>query len=88
MEKTITMLRHTFLQALLLLLLATAGACRNDTEDADGDAARILHADARLCVCCGGWFVEVKNDTLRIVQMPDIFQKMLYEAKPSEFPCQ
>lgn len=37
----------------------------------------ILGPDFRECVCCGGWFVEIKSDTLRIFNMPPDFEYYL-----------
>lgn len=32
--------------------------------------AKILEPDYRMCVCCGGWFIKIDNDTLRFYELP------------------
>lgn len=35
--------------------------------------AKILEPDYRMCVCCGGWFIKIDNDTLRFYELPSDF---------------
>lgn len=51
--------------------------CKKDsTADLDGCAgaavpAKIIGQDYRLCACCGGWFIELGEDTVRAFAFPD-----------------
>ena len=55
---------------LLFLVLATAKAC--DTKSADGlDSAVIIKIDNRDCACCGGWVIEIGEDTYRFYEVPE-----------------
>lgn len=41
----------------------------------------ILGIDARKCMCCGGWWIEIGKDTLRIMEMPQNFQDDLADKE-------
>lgn len=32
--------------------------------------AKILEPDYSMCVCCGGWFIKIDNETLRFYELP------------------
>lgn len=31
---------------------------------------QITGADARMCACCGGWFINIENETYRFYELP------------------
>ncbi len=31
----------------------------------------VIGFDTRECICCGGYFIEIDNDTLRFYSLPD-----------------
>ncbi len=53
----------------LILLLALLSACKQ--EPCYDDTGTILGHDYRKCMCCGGWFIEIDQDTLRFDQLPE-----------------
>ena len=32
---------------------------------------QITNADYRLCMCCGGWFINIGNETYRFLSLPE-----------------
>lgn len=63
-----------------IFFLVFLASCHN-TNDSDGSYTdsdgQIIGADPRMCACCGGWYVALSNDTLRIWNMPEEFNKVL-----------
>jgi hypothetical protein len=51
-----------------LILLATLFACKK--ENIPTDTGVITGADERLCLCCGGWFIEIGDSTYLFNQLP------------------
>ena len=58
-------------------------ACCDDDNYVCSDQGIILGEDPRDCVCCGGWFIEIGDDTLRAQTLPEAFLQTLY---PVEYP--
>jgi hypothetical protein len=54
--------------AIILLTLLLAGCRKDHGYDNSGT---IIGQDYRKCMCCGGWFIEIENDTLRFDQIPE-----------------
>jgi len=44
------------------------------------DQGTITGMDPRMCVCCGGWWIRIQNDTLRFDQVPAGSQALLENA--------
>lgn len=65
-------MRYYPLLSLFLLTLLVATACEKDPAK-EWDNAVILSIDQRDCVCCGGFFIEVGNETLRSFTLPAEF---------------
>jgi hypothetical protein len=67
-----------------LLLLATLAmfACKVDEplEKQEWVNAEITGFDARLCPCCGGYFIDIKGKRYLVQQLPDAFQNFLNTA--------
>lgn len=59
----------------IILVFLSFQNCKKDTEGCpDGwQEARIIGQDLRLCACCGGWFIEIEQDTVRTFVLPDGF---------------
>ena len=76
---------RTFLFAIFLSAVAfLLPACCDDEQTGDClDHGFILGADPRDCACCGGWFIEIGEDTLRANNLPEAFVQTL---NISEFP--
>lgn len=51
---------------LLALLLS---GC--DRDAGYMDTGTVFGMDYRKCMCCGGWFIEIDQDTLRFDVMPE-----------------
>lgn len=49
--------------------LAWLIGCSED-EITFNDQGLITGIDARLCACCGGWFVEIGDSTYRFQELP------------------
>ncbi len=62
----------------ILLSCRDSGDSYREYKSSDG---LIIGADPRMCACCGGWYVDINNDTLRIWNMPVDFDKMLSTMK-------
>ena len=71
---------------IFLMLLFALGlslfinGCDNDCEcetDYCSEEGMILDIDPRRCACCGGWFIEIGEDTLRALTLPDEFAQSL-----------
>lgn len=67
---------YRLLPVLFLLLFVVFSACEKDADInscgfPDGQEAKIIGQDVRLCACCGGWFIELGADTVRTFTFPD-----------------
>lgn len=69
-------MKNRIIRVLTLAVLCTIGlACHRDCDDTGAwDDGVILGVDYRECVCCGGWFIEIGEDTLRAQVFPDDFE--------------
>lgn len=65
------------LTTFLLLTILTTG-CKQ--EPCYEDTGTIIGQDYRKCMCCGGWFIEINQDTLRFDQLPDSTNVNLTDA--------
>ena len=45
------------------------------------DEGTITGMDPRMCVCCGGWWIRLQNDTLRFDQLPAGSENILENVK-------
>ncbi|MFA6126128.1 MAG: hypothetical protein WC699_02385 [Bacteroidales bacterium] len=50
------------------LLLALLGGCKKADESLD--SGTITGTDPRDCMCCGGWFIEIKDTVRRFDLVP------------------
>lgn len=62
---------------ILLGIFLLLPACCDDDNYACSDTGAILGADLRECACCGGWFIEIGDDTLRAQTLPEEFVNFL-----------
>lgn len=80
------------------LIFWSSGCCKDHDHPQDDcmEEALILGADARECVCCGGWFIEIGQDTLRgylpaefveTFNLNDLPLPVVLEWERSESPC-
>ena len=74
--------------AILLIggLFMFPACCQDDDDEAPdfcSEEGIIINLDYRLCACCGGWFIEIGNDTLRATVLPEEFREGL---PPDSFP--
>ena len=53
----------------ILILLMVVFSCSK--EDNYMSAGTITGIDMSLCMCCGGWFIEIDNATYRFNKLPD-----------------
>lgn len=69
--------------AIILLVLVCFGAgCRKNQELTPVPGV-ITGPDYRYCACCGGWFIEIGESTLRFYEIPDGSD---IDLNNSEFP--
>ena len=76
---------HLLVVLLALAAIFTYSACCDD-EPVTGycsEAGVITGIDFRECACCGGWFIEIGEDTLRAWTLPQEFAESL---QMDEFP--
>ena len=60
--------------ALLLIALLWIGGCDNGGVDDDDDFesdGTITGIDPRMCACCGGYFIEIEEETYRFGALPE-----------------
>jgi hypothetical protein len=69
---------------LLILSLENCQKDKNGCPDGWQDA-RIIGQDFRRCACCGGWFIDLGQDTVRTFILPDDFK---IEAIPPDLPIE
>ena len=82
LRKGLTLLALTF-----IILLYTQ--CKKEISDPDGCEgdrvpATIIGQDLRLCACCGGWFIDLGEDTVRAFTFPDGYIMDTLPALPVE----
>ena len=76
------------MRLLILLLVSTIifySCCQNHDDEPESctEEAVIIGVDSRECFCCGGWFIEIGDDTLRATVLPQTF---IFDLDPNEFP--
>ena len=59
------------LKLFITFILAVLISCTSNTENECMDDATIIGSDYRECMCCGGWFIEIGEDTLRFDSLPE-----------------
>jgi hypothetical protein len=58
------------MKRILLIALMFTFLIGCEREDKKMDAGIITGTDPRDCMCCGGWFVEIKDTVRRFDQVP------------------
>lgn len=53
---------------ITILSVAVMGSCQK--EEPFMDVGIITGPDLRLCACCGGWFIEIGDNTYRFSDIP------------------
>ena len=92
-----------YMQIVILLLVSSIylpSCCQDHEDDELGDCSEeavIIDFDYRECACCGGWFIEIGQDTLRAKVLPQEFTDSLtlneaplpvyLEWEPEDNPC-
>jgi hypothetical protein len=71
----------------LLMLLIIIASCKRDysTEPEYRSEGTIIGGDARMCMCCGGWYIIIKDDTLRFGNLP---QESNIDLQIESFPLE
>lgn len=54
--------------AIIILILTVLAGCAK--EEKGMDTGTITGMDPRMCMCCGGWFITVKDTVRRFDQVP------------------
>ena len=65
---------------LIFLVLVAAKGCDKASED-NLDTGIITELDNRDCACCGGWFIDIDNETYRIHNWPENTRLEMNEVK-------
>ncbi|MEM7375109.1 MAG: hypothetical protein AAF587_41325 [Bacteroidota bacterium] len=61
----------TFIAMLMASMLGFTSCQQIESiEDTLLEEGRIIGQDYRLCACCGGWFIDIGDETYRIPVMP------------------
>ncbi|MBI5323807.1 MAG: hypothetical protein HZB41_00750 [Ignavibacteriae bacterium] len=71
----------TFLLLSFFLYLSSCSDTTNTNSNYTESNGVIIGYDYAECACCGGWFVDMNKDTLRIWNMPVEFNKILGEKE-------
>jgi len=53
------------------MLLAIAIASCTEEDDEYLSTGTIIGADARECICCGGYFIDINDSTYRFSELPE-----------------
>ncbi|MFK8046511.1 MAG: hypothetical protein AB8B72_13525 [Crocinitomicaceae bacterium] len=53
---------------IIVVLFSAVLSC--DKNDYLSNEGIVIGADLSKCSCCGGYFVEIENDTLRFLEIP------------------
>ena len=64
--------RDNFMKIILIhlfMVLIIMVSCSAEPEYMS--EGTIIGGDARMCMCCGGWYIKIMNDTLRFGNLPD-----------------
>jgi len=56
------------LLAIVLILMITSSGC--EKEEVWMDHGTITGPDFRKCMCCGGWFINIKKEQYRFYKLP------------------
>lgn len=88
-HKTVNVMKRTLLIAFVLafIVLSSCDDCsngapaNNNNSEYTTSGGVILGYDYRKCICCGGWWIEIKSDTLRILNMPSDFNNILMDEE-------
>lgn len=72
MKKNVTNKSIKSIMFFLLILLLFCTSCKKDLSAESGfmSVGTIIGGDLRMCMCCGGWFIKIDNDTLRFGNLP------------------
>ena len=54
----------------LTITLLTFSGCKREVEF--NSVGIITGPDNRMCPCCGGWFIEIEENTYRFYDIPDV----------------
>ncbi len=68
---------------LLLAALSFSACCDDDDLQPCSETGIIIGIDYRECGCCGGYFIEINEDTLRAPTLPEPF---VNSFDPAEIP--
>jgi hypothetical protein len=63
-------MKHAILLIFFFITLAL-GCTKESTYRSKGE---ITGADARMCVCCGGWFIKIDSTTYLASTLPSDFK--------------
>ncbi|MEM7373151.1 MAG: hypothetical protein AAF587_31295 [Bacteroidota bacterium] len=66
-----SILTNLLLPISLIFMLALSGCMQPDALQSPQMEGIITGEDQRRCVCCGGWFVDIQNETHRFTRLPD-----------------
>jgi hypothetical protein len=65
-----TLIMRLFFLALTITLLTFSSCKREELEFQS--VGVITGPDNRMCPCCGGWFIEIDENTYRFDKIPDV----------------
>ena len=74
------------LSSICIILFVSFGffSCKDDDEgNVEGEVGVITGADPRFCMCCGGWFIDIRSSTYRFYELPEGTD---IDLERSEFP--
>lgn len=67
------MIMQRFFWIMLVVIFSNCQKENNNTPDGWVEG-RIIGLDFRRCACCGGWFIELEQDTVRAFTLPENFE--------------
>lgn len=74
-----------FLAIVFVSCLLCISCNKQDPVPLQSDRGTITGRDYGLCVCCGGWFIDINNEDYRFIQVPEASNiDLVY----SEFPIE
>ncbi|MDN5213372.1 hypothetical protein QQ020_14980 [Fulvivirgaceae bacterium BMA12] len=63
-------MKYLFKSALFVIILFASISCSEDEVPDPVDEATVIGQDLSLCMCCGGWFIDIDGERLRFDEVP------------------
>jgi hypothetical protein len=80
-QNTMDKIKIRIILFVFLIMVGSLNSCSK--EEYWMDKGRITGLDYRMCMCCGGYFIEINDSTYRFTTLPD---KIKLDLNKEVFP--